>query len=321
VLEKQVRRMLADPRSEALSSNFASQWLHLQNLKAVQPDAFVYPNFDKNLALSMQRETQLLFDSIMREDHNVLDLITAKYSYVDELLAKHYGIPNVLGSRFRKVEITDENRQGLLGQGSILTMTSISNRTSPVARGKYVMEVLLGTPPPPPPGAVPPLKEVAETGKILSVRQRMEEHRANAVCAACHKMMDPIGFALENYDGVGVWRTKDTGLPIDSSGKMFDGSRLDGPGSLRKAILNHTDAFIGTFTENLLAYATGRVLEPSDMPAVRSAEKQAARSNDRFSAFVMAVVESGPFRMRRAGAGEPSKSSSKVTESEAHVHH
>ena len=321
VLEKQVRRMLADPRSEALATNFASQWLHLQNLKAVQPDAFVYPNFDKNLALSMQRETQLLFDSIMREDRNVLDLLTAKYTYVDELLAKHYGIPNVLGSRFRKVEITDENRVGLLGHASILTMTSISNRTSPVARGKYVMEVLLGTPPPSPPPNTPPLKEPVETGKLLSVRQRMEEHRSNAVCAACHKMMDPIGFALENYDGVGVWRSKDSGFPIDSTGKMFDGAKLDGPGSLRRAILNHTDAFLGTFTENLLSYAAGRVLEPSDMPAVRAVERQAARNNDKFSSFVMAVVQSGPFRMRRAGAGVPMKSSPKVTESESNVHH
>jgi len=182
VLEKQVRRMLADPRSEALASNFAFQWLHLQNLRAVQPDAFVYPNFDKNLALSMQRETQLLFDSVMREDRSVVDLLTAKYTYVDELLAKHYGIPNVLGSRFRRVEITDENRVGLLGHGSILTMTSISNRTSPVARGKYVMEVLLGTPPPSPPPNTPPLKEPVETGKLVPVRQRMEEHRSNAVC-------------------------------------------------------------------------------------------------------------------------------------------
>jgi len=322
MLEKQVRRMLADPRSEALVTNFASQWLHLQNLKAVQPDAFVYPNFDKNLALSMQRETELLFSSILREDRSVLDLLTAKYTYVDELLAKHYGIPNVLGSRFRRVEITDENRVGLLGHASILTMTSISNRTSPVARGKYVMEVLLGTPPPSPPPNTPPLKEAVESGKVMSVRQKMEEHRSNAVCAACHKMMDPIGFALENYDGVGMWRTKDTGVPIDSSGKMFDGTKLDGPASLRRAILNHTDAFLGTFSENLLSYATGRVLEPSDMPAVRSVERQAARNNERFSSFIMAVVESGPFRMRRAGAGYPLKTDAGFKkESEANVHH
>jgi hypothetical protein len=330
ILEKQVRRMLADRRSEALATNFASEWLHLQNLKAVQPDAFVYPNFDKNLAVSMQRETQLLFDNIMREDHNVLDLINAKYTFVDELLAKHYGIENVLGSRFRRVEITDENRIGLLGHGSILTMTSISNRTSPVARGKYVMEVLLGTPPPSPPANVPPLDQAAESGKAMSVRQKMEAHRSNAVCAACHKMMDPIGFALENYDGVGVWRTKDNGLPIDASGKMFDGAKLDGPASLRLAVLNHTDAFLGTFSENLLSYAAGRVLEPSDMPAVRSIERQAAHDNNRFSSFVMAVVQSGPFRMRRAGEGQPMKTDAGrkreikadlKKESEANVHH
>ena len=330
-LERQVRRMLSDSRSEALSSNFASQWLHLQNLRTVQPDAFVYPNFDKNLALSMQHETQLFFDSIMREDRNVLDLLTANYTYVDELLAKHYGIPNVLGSRFRRVEIMDENRQGLLGQGSILTMTSISNRTSPVARGKYVMEVLLGTAPPAPPPNVPPLKESADTGALLSVRQKMEEHRANAVCAACHKMMDPIGFALENYDAVGVWRSKDNGFAIDATGQMFDGTKLDGPASLRRAILSHSGSFLGTFTENLLSYATGRVLEPSDMPAVRSIERQAARSNDHFSSFIMGVVQSGPFRMRRAEAAEPVrtdatakpliKASLKTKESDTNVHH
>jgi hypothetical protein len=201
-------------------------------------------------------------------------------------------------------------------------MTSISNRTSPVARGKYVMDVLLGTPPPSPPPVIPPLKEAADSGTLMSVRQRMEEHRSNAVCAACHKMMDPIGFALENYDGVGVWRTKDSGIPIDSSGKMFDGAKLDGPASLRRAILNHTDAFLGTFTENLLSYATGRVLEPSDMPAVRSVERRAARDNERFSSFIISVVESGPFRMRRAGAGEPLKTDAGFKkESEANVHH
>ncbi len=312
VLDKQVRRMLADPRSEALTANFASQWLHLQNLRAVQPDAFVYPNFDKNLANSMQRETEMLFDSIMREDRNVLDLINAKYTYVDELLAKHYGIPNVVGSRFRRVEITDENRRGLLGQGSILTMTSISNRTSPVARGKYVMEVLLGTPPPSPPPVIPPLTETADAHRNLSVRQQMEVHRSNAVCAACHKMMDPIGFALENYDGVGVWRAKDSGVPIDAVGKMFDGAKLDGPASLRQAVLNHSDSFLGTFSENLLCYATGRVLEPSDMPFVRSVERQAARSNNHFSSFVIGVVESVPFRMRRADIDK---------EAETDVHH
>ncbi len=329
MLEKQVRRMLADPRSEALSANFASQWLHLQNLKGVQPDAFLFPNFDRNLALSMGRETELLFDSIMREDRNVLDLLTANYTFVDELLAKHYGIPNVLGARFRRVAIEDENRRGLLGQGSILTMTSISNRTSPVARGKYVMEVLLGTAPPAPPPNVPPLKEAADNKTVMTLRQKMEEHRTNPVCAACHKMMDPIGFSLENYDAVGVWRTKDNGLPIDASGKMFDGAKLDGPNSLRQAILSHSDAFLGTFSENLLSYGIGRVLEPSDMPAVRAIAHHAAQTDNHFSSFVMGVVTSTPFQMRRAEKAEPVRTdagakphvTAGLKGSETNVHH
>ncbi len=321
ILSKQVRRMLADTRAAALTTNFAGQWLHLQNLNGVQPDAFLFPDFDKNLMLSMRRETDLLFDSIRREDHNVLDLLTADYTYVDELLAKHYGIPDILGSRFRRVPIADENRKGLLGHGSILTMTSISNRTSPVARGKYVMEVLLGTPPPPPPAAVPPLKEASDTLKAMTLRQKMEEHRANAVCAACHKMMDPIGFALENYDAVGVWRTKDGGFPIDSTGQMFDGAKLDGPSSLRRAILSHSDAFLGTFTENLLSYGLGRVLEPSDMPAVRAIARQAAANNNRFSTFVTSVVKCVPFQMRKAEAVGPLETQITPKGSETNVHH
>ena len=251
----------------------------------------------------MKRETQMLFDSVMHEDRSVLDLLNANYTFVDELLAKHYGIPNVLGSRFRRVSIDDENRKGLLGQGSILTMTSITNRTSPVDRGKYVMEVLLGTPPPAPPPNVPPLKETAENAKPMSVREKMEQHRANEPCKSCHKMMDPIGFSLENYDAVGVWRTKDSGYSIDASGEMFDGSKLDGPASLRQAILNHSDAFLGTFSESLLAYGLGRVLEPSDMPVVRSIARNAANDQNRFSAYVMGVVKSVPFQMRKSGGG------------------
>ncbi len=307
VLEKQVRRMLADPRSEALATNFAAEWLHLQNLKDVQPDAYLYPNFTKNLAQSMRRETELFFDSFIREDRNVLELLTANDTFVDEILAKHYGIPNVLGTRFRHVEIPDENRRGLLGQASVLTLTSVSNRTSPVQRGKYVMEVLLGTPPPPPPPVVPALKENAPSGevKLLSVRERMEEHRKNPVCAACHRMMDPIGFSLENFDAVGVWRVNDSGFRIDASGRMFDGSKLDGPASLRQAILNHSDAFIGTFTENLLAYGLGRVIDYHDMPVVRSIDREAARTGNHFSAFVLGIVKSAPFQMSRAEGREP----------------
>jgi hypothetical protein len=304
-LEKQVRRMLGDPRSEALTDNFAVEWLHLQNLKGVNPDLFLFPNFDRTLTDSMRRETQLLFDNVMREDRPVTELLTANYTFVDERLAKHYGIPNIMGNRFRRVPVTDPNRYGLLGHGSILTLTSYAIRTSPVQRGKYVMEVLLGTPPPPAPPNVPALPENADsrTGhaeKFLSVRQRMEEHRSNPACAGCHKMMDPIGFSLENFDAVGVWRTNDSGFRIDPAGQMFDGAKLDGPASLRQAILNHSDAFISTFTENLLAYGLGRVIDSSDMPAVRAIDRAAAARNNQFSSFVLAIVKSEPFQYRRA---------------------
>ena len=310
VLDKQVKRMLADSRSDALSTIFAGQWLHLQNLKTANPDLFEYPNFDKTLADSMRRETELLFASVMREDRNVLDLLSANYTFVDERLAKHYGIPNIMGSRFRRVMLTDPNRFGLLGQGSILTLTSTALRTSPVQRGKYVMEVLLGTPPPPPPPNVPLLPENADSrtghvAKPLSVRERVEQHRANAVCAGCHKMMDPIGFALENFDAVGVWRTNDSGFRIDPAGEMFDGAKLSGPASLRQALLNHSDVFVSNLTENLLAYGLGRVLESYDMPAVRGVDRDAARNGNRFSAFILGIVKSVPFQMRRAEeAGE-----------------
>jgi len=300
MLERQTRRLLADPKSEALSKIFAAQWLNLQNLQDAQPDAFLFPNFDRNLADSMRRETELFFDSIVREDHSVLDLLTANYTFMDEVLAKNYHVPNILGSRFRRVTLTDENRFGLLGQGSILTLTSVSNRTSPVQRGKWVMIVLFGTPPPPPPAVVPALKENEENGKTESVRERMEQHRKNEPCHSCHQLMDPIGLALENFDAVGSWRTKDSGLPIDSASKMFDGTKLDGPVSLRNAILSHQSAFIGSFTERLLAYGLGRVVDYRDMPVVRSIEREAAQGNQRFSAFVLAIVRSAPFQMRQA---------------------
>jgi cytochrome c553 len=300
VLEKQVRRMLSDARSETLATNFAGEWLHLQNLKDAQPDAFLFPHFNRNLTESMRRETELFFGSIVHENRNVLDLLTANYTFVDENLAKLYGIPNILGSRFRRVELADENRRGLLGQASILTLTSISNRTSPVARGKFVMEVLLGTPPPPPLPNVPALKDTGDGNKIQTVRERMEEHRANPVCAACHKMMDPIGFSLENFDAIGAWRTKDSGFPVDATGQMFDGTKLDGPVSLRNAILNHSDAFLGAFTESLLAYGLGRVLDTYDMPAVRAIEHEAEHNDNRFSSFILGVVKSTPFQMRKA---------------------
>jgi hypothetical protein len=305
VLEAQVRRMLADARSAALATNFAAQWLHLQNLKTVSPDLFEFPDFDRTLANSMRRETELLFEHILRQDRSVLEMLTVNYTFVDERLAKHYRIPNVMGSRFRKVPVTDPNRYGLLGHGGILTLTSTALRTSPVQRGKYVMEVLLGTPPPPPPPNVPALPEnadlrTAHVAKPLSVRERLEQHRKDANCAGCHKLMDPIGFALENFDAVGLWRTNDSGFRIDPSGTMFDGQKLNGPASLRQAVLNHSDAFLGTFTENLLAYGLGRVPESYDMPVVRAIAREAERDGNRFSSYVLGIVKSAPFQMRRA---------------------
>ena len=276
VLEKETRRMLADRRSEALATNFAGQWLYLRNLSDVQPDLFAYPNFNYNLLRSMRRETELFFDSIVREDRNVTDLLTGNYTFVDETLARHYGIPDVEGGRFRRVTITDENRRGLLGQASILTVTSYANRTSPVVRGKWVMDNILGAPPPAPPPNVPPLKENADGLKPLPVRARLEEHRANPVCASCHTMMDPIGFALENFDAVGAWRTSDSGFPVDSVGQLVDGTKVNGPASLRVALANHSGAFIGTFTNKLLTYALGRGLEYYDMPTVRAIDREAA---------------------------------------------
>jgi Protein of unknown function (DUF1592)/Protein of unknown function (DUF1588)/Protein of unknown function (DUF1587)/Protein of unknown function (DUF1595)/Protein of unknown function (DUF1585) len=309
-LEAQVHRMLRDPRSSALATNFAGQWLHLQNLKIVNPDLFEFPDFDRTLANSMRRETELLFDNIMREDRSMLEMLTANYTFVDERLAKHYGIPNVLGSRFRKVALADPNRYGLLGHASILTLTSTALRTSPVQRGKYVMEVLLGTPPPPPPAVVPALPEnadlrTAHVAKPLSVRERLEQHRKDANCAGCHKLMDPIGFALENFDAIGLWRTNDSGFRIDPSGTMFDGSKLNGPVSLRQAVLGHSDSFLGTFTENLLAYGLGRVPESYDMPVVRAIAREAAQNGNHFSSFVLGIVKSAPFQMRRVEEPDP----------------
>jgi Protein of unknown function (DUF1588)/Protein of unknown function (DUF1592)/Protein of unknown function (DUF1585) len=300
VLEREVRRMLADRRSDALVDNFAEQWLRLRHVKEADPDTGLFPEFSRNLGESMTRETKLLFNNVMRDDRNITELLTANYTFVDEVLAKHYGIPNVQGSAFRRVAITDPNRFGLLGQGSILTLTSLANRTSPVQRGKYVMEVLLGVAPPSPPAVVPALAENVENQKAVPVRERLAEHRKNPACAACHKMMDPIGLALENFNAVGLWRSVDSGSPIDPSGQLYDGTKLDGPVSLRNAILNHGDAFVGSFTENLLAYGLGRLIDYRDMPAARAIEREAAKSDNRFSAFVLGVVKSVPFQMRKA---------------------
>ncbi len=300
VLEREVHRMLADRRSAALVDNFAEQWLRLRSVKMADPDTGLFPEYSRNLGESMTKETKLLFDSIIREDRRITDLLTADYTFVDEVLAKHYGIPNIQGSTFRRVPVTDPNRIGLLGHGSILTLSSLANRTSPVLRGKYVMEVLLGVSPPPPPGNVPPLMENVENQKPLPVRERLAEHRRNAACASCHKMMDPIGLSLENFSAIGLWRSVDSGAPIDPSGEMFDGTKLDGPISLRNAILKRSDAFIASFTENFLAYGLGRLVGYRDMPAVRAIVRGAAANDNRFSSFVLGVVRSVPFQMRRA---------------------
>jgi hypothetical protein len=280
--------------------NFAGQWLYLRNLQSAIPDRDTFPNFDDNLRQAFLRETELFFASIVHEDHSVLDLLDANYTFVNDRLAQHYGIPNIYGSQFRRVAVADENRRGLLGQGSILTVTSYPNRTSPVLRGKWILENILGTPPPPPPPNVPPLKENSEGSKPLPMRALLEQHRTNAACASCHRIMDPLGFSLENFDGVGAWRTKEPGGPVDASGQLADGTKVDGPARLRKALLSHSGQFTETLTEKLLTYALGRGLEYYDMPVVRSIAREAARNNDRFSALVMGIVKSVPFEMKKS---------------------
>jgi uncharacterized protein DUF1592/uncharacterized protein DUF1588/uncharacterized protein DUF1587/uncharacterized protein DUF1585/uncharacterized protein DUF1595/cytochrome c len=298
VLEQQVRRMLADPRSKTLVDNFAEQWLHLRNLKSSSPDLEAFPDFDDNLRQAMKEETTLFFESIVREDRGVLDLLNADYTFVNERLARHYGIPNVYGSQFRRVKVPNEARRGLLGQASILTVTSYPNRTSPVERGKWVLTNLLGVPPQPPPPNVPPLQDSTSDGRVLSLRERMEKHRADPVCAGCHKAMDPIGFALENFDGVGHWRTREDGRAIDPSGTLFNGATLDGVSGLRKEIVKQPEVFIGVMTEKLMTYAAGRGLEYYDMPAVRKVVQGARATDYRFSSIVLGIVQSAPFRMK-----------------------
>ncbi|MEP7304876.1 MAG: DUF1592 domain-containing protein [Acidobacteriota bacterium] len=305
VLEQQVKRMLRDPRAGALVSNFAGQWLYLRNLKNVSPSHEQFPEFDDNLRQAFQRETELLVESVMRDDRSVLDLLTADYTFVNERLAKHYGIPNIYGSQYRRVPVASEARRGLLGHGSILTVTSQANRTSPVLRGKWILDNLLGTPPPPPPPDVPALKENSERARPLTMREQMEEHRASPACASCHKLMDPFGFALENFDGVGAWRTSDARSPIDPAAQLADGTRVDGPVALRQALLRQPDAFVGTMTAKLLTYALGRGLEYYDMPSVRAIVRSASRQNDRFSSVVLGVVNSVPFQMRMKSSAEP----------------
>ncbi|MEY4095227.1 MAG: hypothetical protein RLZZ53_2426, partial [Acidobacteriota bacterium] len=305
-LEKQVRRMLADRRASALSTRFGSQWLRLQDLDKIFPDYLLYPQYDETLAKSMKKETELFFESIVREDRSLLDLINADYSFVNERLAIHYNIPNVTGSAFQRVTLPPY-RRGLLGQGSILTLTSVADRTSPVQRGKWVMEVLLASPPPPPPPNVPALDDSVkanEGGKMLSTRERMEEHRKNPSCTSCHRVIDPLGLALENFDVTGAWRIKDNEVPVDVNGDLYDGTRMEGPAGLRAALLKHQDTFLTGFTESLMTYATGRRIEFSDMPAIRAIVRDASKKDNKLSAFVMGVVNSAAFKMGMADSGK-----------------
>jgi hypothetical protein len=302
VLAAQVRRMIADERADALVSNFAGQWLQLRNLESkVAPDLLMFPDFDDNIRKGFRRETELFFGHILRENRPALELLSADYTFVDERLARHYGIPGVYGPRFRQVKLTDPNRRGLLGQGSILSLTSVATRTSPVFRGKFVLTTFLNTPPPPPLPNVPTLeesnKEASATPK--TVRQQLEVHRSNPTCAGCHRIIDPPGFALENFNSVGQWReTGENGAAIDSGGVLADGAKVDGPVALRNAILSRPEAFVTVLTERMMTYALGRGVEPSDMPVIRNIVKKAALNNYRLSSIVMGIVESTPFQMR-----------------------
>jgi len=298
VLEVQVKRMLRDPKSSALVDNFAAQWLHARNLRNATPDKGDFPDFDDNLRQAFERELKLFVASVIREDRNVLDLMTADYTFVNERLAQHYGIPNVYGPQFRRVTLADDARKGLLGKGAVLLVTSHADRTSPVVRGKWILDNLLGAPPPPPPSVVPPLDD-SPAAATLTMRQRMEKHRENPVCASCHKVMDPIGLALENFDAIGRWRDLDGESPIDASGVLTDGTKVSGVVDLRQALLQRPEVLVGTMSEKLMTYALGRGLEATDMPAVRTVVRDASRDGYRFSALVKAVVASTPFRMRR----------------------
>jgi hypothetical protein len=300
VIEQQVQRMFRDPKSQALVDNFTGQWLFLRNVSSHNPNRDVFAEFDESLRESFVQETKLFLRSIFREDRSVLDLLRADYTYLNERLALHYGIDGIYGNKFRRVELADEARHGLLGQGGILTITALANRTSPVARGKWVLENLLASPPPPPPANIPPLREKNDDGKVLSMRQQMEMHRASPACAICHTRMDPIGFALENFDAVGKWRATDAGLPIDASGVTPDGSKFEGPDGLRDALLNRPETLVNAAAQKLLTYALGRPIEYYDQPAVRKIVREAAPSEYRWSSIVLGIVKSTPFQMRRS---------------------
>jgi hypothetical protein len=299
VLEHQVRRMLADSKSQALVENFAGQWLYLRNMQRVHPDPEAFPYFDESLRQAFEQETELFVQSSLTQDKSVLNLLDADYTFLNERLAKFYGIPNVYGSRFRRVKLIGDQRRGLLGQGSILTVTSYANRTSPTVRGKWLLENFLGASPPPPPPNVPSLKdEKAQGGKVLTMRQRMEEHRKNPQCAVCHTQMDPLGFALENFNGVGKWRTTEGDTKIDASGSLPSGAKFNGPAELRTFFMNHPDQFVSTISRKLLTYALGRGLEYYDAPTVRKIRRDAASSNYSWSSLILGVVNSVPFQMR-----------------------
>ena len=315
-LDQQVRRMLADAKSQAFIDNFVGQWLQLRNLKTKQPNSHEFPDFDDNLRQSLGTEAEMFFASILREDRSVLDLMTANYTFLNERLARHYGIPNVYGTHFRRVTLKDETRYGLLGKGAVLMVTSHPHRTSPVLRGKWILENVLGSPPPPPPDVVPPFEEDAGAAKPKSVRERMEQHRRNPACASCHRMIDPAGLALENFDAVGAWRTKDggtRGAPVDASGQLVDGTQINGVVELRAALLRDPETFVRTLTEKLMTYAVGRGLSGTDMPAVRTVVRDSARDQYRFSSVILEIVRSVPFQMRmKAPAGEGAISTARL---------
>lgn len=301
-LERQARRLLMDPRSEALATRFASLWLQLQDLEKVRPDAFWFPNYSQQLAVAMRRETELFFDNLVREDRSLLEMYSADYSFLNERLANHYDIPGVVGDEFRRVDYPREERRGVLGHGSVLVQTSLGNRTSPVLRGKWVMQVLLGTPPPAPPPGVPDLEATDETEgtRILTTRERMEIHRANPVCASCHKFMDPIGLALDNFDVTGKWRTRERGVPLDTRGTFYDGTDISSPSDLSRVLLKRPIPLIRHFTASLMAYALGRRLDYQDQPAVRAIVADAEKNNYRMSSFILGVLKSDAFQMKQA---------------------
>jgi hypothetical protein len=301
--------MLADPRAEALGPRFAGQWLRLQDLDKVHPDQFWFPDFDQQLADAMRRETELFFNALVHEDRSVLDLYSADYTYLNERLARHYGIPGVMGDDFRYVKYPDERRRGLLGHGSILTLTSHANRTSPVLRGKWVMEVLMGTPPPPPPPGVPDLDETddAEDGRLLTTRERMEIHRASPSCNSCHRLMDPIGLALDNFDVTGRWRIRENNMALDTRGELYDGTPVSNLMELQRALAKRPIPLVRTFTENLMAYALGRRVEYYDQPTIRDIARRAAADEYRMSSFILGVVSSDAFRMQRVAVTDDSE--------------